>query len=884
MKLTSLTMSNFRCFESVELDLNVDGLIGVVGPNGAGKSSLFAAVDWALFGSERGPSSLPAHRDGTEKKDCRVEVEFLLGEQHFRVTRTPGSAELWLLDSQTRLAKGTTATSAAAVSSLGMSRDSFLSTFYARQREVQALDPRDAGRRRGQLERLLGIERLRRAAELARAQSREQELIIKARQANAPDPKEALAGLRETEDQARLRAPAVDAAKMALVQADERRARAREALEAVQHQAEREQNAAAAVKLAAAEAREAAKDTERATKAAIDAAKAQDRLAEIAPLAARCEELRARERELDLRRQAAERAKATRARWQAAQSSATRLREAIAEAPDEREALEHRQRDMQSTREALQIATTRSIEVVEQLGKLESEQREADRRVNDATRIAGLDTTLAGKADVAKKAETAAITLTSVQAEILEVERHLGEESANLEAIRRDGPDAQCLRCRRPYGDDFQAILGGLAEQVTGLQRRQKALVRTLREARTARTTADSQLAELTALQRERDALGTTGDLELLRGNAGVLTARREAIAAERARLQADREAADAHLSQLQKEIEPIAKRVDTWQRKAQELEAASRDAELLAAEMASAPSDAYHPSSHEEVRTELELAQAAEQETASLRSLVDQLTVLRTRASQAAQRAQETQANHDRLVLEAQEVAIGKAAVSAAKKEDLHAEQARTSAGDALHAAEQEAIREDEAVKRAREALERARQTARQLRTERGELATRKRIQELLEAYRSHASRHALPDLERDTAALLAAVTRGRYSDVRISDTYALEVNDAGQTHSLRRFSGGEQDITNLCLRLALSRALARQRGIDAGFVILDEVLGSQDQDRRAVLMDELRELTREFRQVFVVSHFTDIVDSCDIHLRLSRAEPPAPARVARG
>jgi exonuclease SbcC len=107
---------------------------------------------------------------------------------------------------------------------------------------------------------------------------------------------------------------------------------------------------------------------------------------------------------------------------------------------------------------------------------------------------------------------------------------------------------------------------------------------------------------------------------------------------------------------------------------------------------------------------------------------------------------------------------------------------------------------------------------------------------------------------------------------------------NEAGQTHSLRRFSGGEQDITNLCLRLALSRTLARQLGPDAGFVILDEVLGSQDPGRRAALMGEPRELTREFRQVFIVSHFTDIVDGCDIHLRVSHAEPSAPAQVVRG
>lgn len=72
-----------------------------------------------------------------------------------------------------------------------------------------------------------------------------------------------------------------------------------------------------------------------------------------------------------------------------------------------------------------------------------------------------------------------------------------------------------------PYGDDFQGILRGLAEQVSLLERRLKTLERTLREARIARAAADSRLAELAALQRERDSLGTIGDLHALRQNSG---------------------------------------------------------------------------------------------------------------------------------------------------------------------------------------------------------------------------------------------------------------------------------------------------------------------------------------------------------------------------
>jgi DNA repair protein SbcC/Rad50 len=88
-----------------------------------------------------------------------------------------------------------------------------------------------------------------------------------------------------------------------------------------------------------------------------------------------------------------------------------------------------------------------------------------------------------------------------------------------------------------------------------------------------------------------------------------------------------------------------------------------------------------------------------------------------------------------------------------------------------------------------------------------------------------------------------------------------------------LKRFSGGEQDLASLCLRLALSRTLARQRGAEAGFVILDEVFGSQDVDRRATLLAQLRQLAEsEFRQLFVVSHTDDVTEHCDLSIRVER------------
>ena len=94
---------------------------------------------------------------------------------------------------------------------------------------------------------------------------------------------------------------------------------------------------------------------------------------------------------------------------------------------------------------------------------------------------------------------------------------------------------------------------------------------------------------------------------------------------------------------------------------------------------------------------------------------------------------------------------------------------------------------------------------------------------------------------------------------------------------HPLKRFSGGEQDLAALCLRLALSLTLARQRGAEQGFVILDEVFGSQDAERRRLVLQQLSELAEnsDFQQIFVISHTTtDVREHCRLHVKVKRED----------
>lgn len=107
------------------------------------------------------------------------------------------------------------------------------------------------------------------------------------------------------------------------------------------------------------------------------------------------------------------------------------------------------------------------------------------------------------------------------------------------------------------------------------------------------------------------------------------------------------------------------------------------------------------------------------------------------------------------------------------------------------------------------------------------------------------------------------------------MSTDYKLEVIDRGERFGLERYSGGEQDLANLCLRLAIADWVGRERDTELGFVVLDEVFGSQDEDRRQRLLDALRSLGARFHQLILITHVPDIADLCDHQLAVTLAEP---------
>src|SRR5205807_8511853 len=122
------------------------------------------------------------------KAPCFVTLDFEVGGRAYTVQRVDGKdATLTDVESGAILATSLSGVTRAVTTTLGLTHEAFCGTFYARQKEVQALDSAKSHERRAQLERLLGIEQLRRASELAGRDAKEQKMVVEALAAEAPD-------------------------------------------------------------------------------------------------------------------------------------------------------------------------------------------------------------------------------------------------------------------------------------------------------------------------------------------------------------------------------------------------------------------------------------------------------------------------------------------------------------------------------------------------------------------------------------------------------------------------------------------------------------------------------------------------------------------------
>jgi exonuclease SbcC len=148
------------------------------------------------------------------------------------------------------------------------------------------------------------------------------------------------------------------------------------------------------------------------------------------------------------------------------------------------------------------------------------------------------------------------------------------------------------------------------------------------------------------------------------------------------------------------------------------------------------------------------------------------------------------------------------------------------------------------------------------------GELVLHQELDRALTDLRDDLNSSLRPDLSDLASGFLSDLTRGRYVELELDEDYSISVLDDGDPQTV--ISGGEEDVANLAFRLAISQMIAELAGQPLSLLILDEIFGSLDEDRRSAVIDLLRSLADRFSQVILVTHIESVNDGVDHVVRV--------------
>ena len=183
------------------------------------------------------------------------------------------------------------------------------------------------------------------------------------------------------------------------------------------------------------------------------------------------------------------------------------------------------------------------------------------------------------------------------------------------------------------------------------------------------------------------------------------------------------------------------------------------------------------------------------------------------------------------------------------------------------IHKAEQEIIKiqkDKDHIKHELSTIQKLRQEIDQIKED---VVYLKSLDHHLGIFRQELAGRIRPLIASRASELLHLTTQGRYSIMELDEDYNIYLYDQTNRFMLARFSGGEQDLANLCLRIAISQVVAERSGrSQINFIVLDEIFGSQDEQRKDLIILALQHLSSQFRQIFIITHVEGIKDALPV------------------
>ena len=779
MNLLKLHLENFKRYISFDIEFG-EGLIGIIGKNGSGKSTLFEAILFALYGEakKRGSKDLLRNASASEKDAVVVELEFEFEGVAYKVVREfrgkTLSANAKLYKNEELTTSGAKEVTTAIIKLTKMSKEAFLHTLFASQKELTSLSTLKNEDRKKMIRRLLGLEKI---------DFVENELIEKSRELKRDIAASAEFLLGEEELKSKT---ALIKETTAIKQAFEKEVKTKSTeLETTKKQ---ELHVKGELELFV-------KTKEQKQKLLSELSLIKNsitsNLATQTKLTEELKTLEAKAKEL--------KALSSVKKEYEALSTSLKEQETLKNIQIKKEGLEKEQTQLraQYTKAKTDIATleeqTKPYETL--LGQ---------KKENEALHVR-IKTELANKQTEQK----------NLQNELSAEQRIVSDTEQKIAKIQSLGRESNCPTCTRQLLDEYDNVITSLESIV------QKTQTQKIDTAKAKLELLAKQIAELET-QKEQTQ-------KALQGNETALSLI----------LSKQKDLANAK--------EHFTKVSEQGKRNKEELDALAKYAYDEALHVSLQKSFLELKPTYEAVlslETELKREQGVREELVLTCKGLEALHV----------KAKEKEAEVQKTLYDAPK--------HTAKQSEYDELQKQKEKQYSVISELKEKIAKNEGeVKTLQNALENNAIQLKKVQSKKDDLQDYEKIKLSLSEFKTKLNAKIAPRISQIASQMYATITKGKYQTIEVNNDFDFFIYDEGKCYPIERFSGGEIDLANLVLRIAISKTLSELNGASSvGFLAFDEVFGSQDESRRMEILEAFHTIKEQYRQIFLISHEMEI------------------------
>ncbi|QLH05996.1 AAA family ATPase [Nitrosopumilus ureiphilus] len=788
MQINSIELENFRRYKEEIIEFPT-GLIGIVGRNGVGKSTLVEALAWCLYGSDaaRTKQDEIKRSQAKEREKCRVIIELTFESDALKIERilsgknfTP-SANLYLNGNPNPHVSGTKAVTDYITHRTKMDYVAFITSIFARQKDLDGLTGMTGATRRKTILRLLRIDQIEDAIKMIKEDSKQNELQIQQIEKYVKDVSILEKELQNMQTQVQIRQKSitinqkkVNILKKSLEEHEHRFSILEEKY--VKHQ---EINTKIEGLKGLIQGHNQEKIT--LTKKLDESLEAKKVLNKLKPKLDKFEKIKKIKVELD----------------------------SLELKFTEKSSLEDQLKNCKNKISDMQTKISSFHESIKSYGNLDSKinlMNEELRKLED---------------DLNNQKQQQ----NQIDSKIFEKASRKNELNAELIEIQELGDKSECPKCKRPLEDTVEKLVGIITQNIQSITKE-----------------IDSFTKEQEIILKHTDNVGKQ------------ITLKKQ-----------EREEIENQIQIKNNLLTKIGENTKI-------LESYQDEEKTIQNNLFNFKGINYDKAKHEEIKSEFQKLEKIYQNSIALNEHVKQIDILNSQVDLVGKDIDTSTKQLHSKNTELTTINFNETEYQKVKGKKYEANIEHQTNRENLIKEEQELLQVKDQIQQQENTIKEEKQKQDEIKKIQSTLQELSTLKKLMIDFKSDLMVRIKPQLAAKTSSLLKQITNGRYTSVDFDDDFTLKINDEGINHNIKRFSGGETDLVNLCLRIAISEELSqRSGGSGTQIIILDEIFGSQDERRKASILQALHELTSKFRQILLITHVEDVKDALPYVLNIT-------------